>query len=157
MPVHTTCPVCNIAHLVLDSMRGKQIPCKSCQQRFVIQDGRGIKVEGPPPLPLEARAPADGALQAAMLSSPGPLAVPPVPPGAEEPATPVRTDRAPWRSENHASDSSGLVIGVIATAAVLVLAAGGAGMWFFLTPSPQAPNDLEMDSTRPHCPAAAGG
>jgi hypothetical protein len=152
MPVHTTCPVCAIPHLVLDSMRGKQIPCKSCQKRFVVQDGRGIKVEGPPPLPPEAKVSAEGALQAPTAISTSPQGGRSVPLNASEPVAPVRTAKARWRSENGDHGSTVLVIGVIGAVAVLLLAAGGVGVWLFLKASPQPARDVVAQAPLPPPP-----
>src|SRR5262245_58954864 len=40
MPIKTTCPNCDAAYTLADTMRGKQVMCKSCQEAFTVPGGR---------------------------------------------------------------------------------------------------------------------
>jgi predicted Zn finger-like uncharacterized protein len=107
MPLVTVCPGCQTRYNLPDTAKGKQVRCKKCGNAFLASPSPAsdTNISASPNSPV--------------VSRPGPNQRP-VPAKAEAPAA------------ARASGGAGIVIALIGIAAVLLLACGGGGAWFFI-------------------------
>jgi hypothetical protein len=112
MPVKTACPACLAPYTLADTMRGKKVRCKHCQEVFAVTDGAELAIQpeaAPPPRPA-------GSARVRGTAAPPPLASPDARTG------PLRRRREPISAD--APRSNALLWILLASGGGMLLIAG---------------------------------
>jgi hypothetical protein len=134
MPIYSICPSCNTGYDLADSLRGKRVVCKTCNDSFLVQEAlrvpsaavpAGVPVEPPLAEPVYCLTPLDG--PAPYPDSPG---APPSAASAHPPSRPESDwERLPRRrpvrrAAQPAGLSAGAIVAIVVTPIAVLLVVG---------------------------------